>query len=122
MSYPPGPPGPPYPNLPQPYGGFDPGAPWGRDAYGVPYSDKQKVTAGVLQLLCFFSVCGVGRLYAGHSAIGTIQLIGGLASIPLMFVCVGLVTWPMFLLWTLIDGIMILCGRSVDGRGFPLRP
>ena len=71
---------------PYPYGGYPPqyptqstpaGYPYAGAPYGVhpitgePYSDKSKVTAGLLQLLLpFIGICGVGRLYAGHAVIG----------------------------------------------------
>ncbi len=102
----------------------DPVAPWGRDPYGVPYSDKSTMTAGLLQVLLTVrcAIGGVGRLYAGHVAIGLLQLLGILVSIPLMFVLVGFLTLPAFVLWSLVDGILMFTGRPVDGAGRPLRP
>ena len=77
---------------------------------GIPYSDKQKTLAGILQLLPLVSlIAGVGRLYTGHIGIGIAQLLLG---------CVG-IGW----IWSIIDGIIILTGdemTDVDGR--PLRP
>jgi TM2 domain-containing membrane protein YozV len=81
-------------------------APFGREpATGIPYSERQKVVAGVLQLLLPF---GVGRFYTGH--IGT-----GLAQLLLSFVGIGV-------LWAFLDGLVILLGRPLDGDGRPLRP
>ncbi|GAA2075212.1 hypothetical protein GCM10009821_12810 [Aeromicrobium halocynthiae] len=96
----------------------------GRDPWGVPYSDKSRTTAGLLQVLLTFmcAVGGVGRLYAGHTAIGLLQLLGILVSIPMMFLLVGLLTLPAFVLWSLIDGILMFTGRPVDAAGRPLRP
>jgi TM2 domain-containing membrane protein YozV len=70
---------------------------------GLPYSDKQKLVAGLLQLV----LPGVGRLYAGHTGIGIAQLVS------LLF-CVGAV-------WGFIDAILILAGKVRDGEGRPLR-
>lgn len=90
---------PPYgvaPTLPAPYG-IEP-------ATGIPYSDRQKVVAGLLQILV---PMGVGRLYSGHVGIGLAQLVTS-------FFVVGVI-------WSFIDGIVILLGRAVDERGRPLR-
>ncbi|WP_375002157.1 hypothetical protein [Aeromicrobium sp. CTD01-1L150] len=113
------PPGPAWGQVPP-----DPSAPYGRDPFGAPYSEKSRTTAGLLQLLLTLlcSVGGVGRLYAGHVGIGLLQLLGMLISVPLMFVLIGFLTFPAFWLWSLIDGILMLTGRPLDGRGLPLRP
>jgi hypothetical protein len=83
-----------------------PDAPYGRDPDTLqPYSEKNKVIAGVLQLVLPF---GVGRFYTGHIATGVAQLL--LSSIG-----IGMI-------WAFIDGIVILAGRPRDPRGRPLRP
>jgi hypothetical protein len=83
-----------------------PDAPYGRDpATGLPYSDRHQVLAGVLQLLLPF---GIGRFYTGHTGIALAQLL-------LVFVGVGVV-------WSFIDGIVLLVGRPTDRYGRPLRP
>ena len=113
------PPSAPYPYPPHPYPvhpgatypvafppphGLD--APYGREpATGVPYSERHKLIAGLLQLLL---PIGIGRLYTGHTGIGVAQLL-------LSFIGVGMV-------WAFIDGIVILAGRPVDQDGRPLRP
>ncbi|MEV0295525.1 TM2 domain-containing protein [Nocardia sp. NPDC050710] len=89
-----------------PPGGYNPGdpeAPYGRDMYGVPFSDKEKLTAGLLQL--FLGGFGVGRFYTGHTTIGVLQLVtcGGCG------------------VWALIDAIMMLTGKVPDSLGRPLR-
>ncbi|WP_405497826.1 TM2 domain-containing protein [Nocardia sp. NBC_00511] len=85
-----------------PYGG-DPEAPYGRDPFGVPLSDKSKLTAGLLQLLV--GGLGLGRFYMGYTTIGVLQLVtcGGCG------------------IWALIDGILILTGKVPDPQGRPLR-
>ncbi|MTE13905.1 TM2 domain-containing protein [Nocardia aurantiaca] len=85
-----------------PYGG-DPEAPYGRDPFGVPLSDKSKLTAGLLQLL--IGSLGIGRFYLGYTTIGVLQLVtcGGCG------------------VWALIDGILILIGKVPDPQGRPLR-
>jgi TM2 domain-containing membrane protein YozV len=94
-AYPPPPPG--------AYTG-DPNAPFGVDPYGRPYSEKSKVTAGVLQL--FLGGFGVGRFYTGHTGIALGQL----------FTCGGCG------IWALIDGIMLLAGNNqTDAQGRVLR-
>jgi hypothetical protein len=90
----------PYPGgLPMP----QPGAPYGVDQYGRPYSDKSKVVAGVLQIV--LGGVGAGRWYTGHYGIAAAQLVtcGGLG------------------IWALIDGIMMLVGNVTDPQGRPLR-
>jgi TM2 domain-containing membrane protein YozV len=87
----------------------DPNAPYGYDPKtGLPYSDKQKMVAGLLQVL--LASFAVGRFYTGHTGIAIAQI---------------LVTWGlcgMGVFWPLIDGIMMLTGDSTDAQGRPLRP
>lgn len=92
-----------YPSPQQyPYG-YDPTAPYGRAPNGEPYSDKQKVVAGLLQI--FLGGVGAGRWYLGDTGIALAQL----------FTCGGLG------IWALIDGIMMLTGNVRDKYGRPLR-
>jgi TM2 domain-containing membrane protein YozV len=94
---------------------------------GQPYSDKSKLTAGLLQLLLsiFLALPGIGRLYAGNTNIGGIQL--ALAIIAwLGTLCAAVLVLPVFLLigvwiWGIVDGILLLTGRPVDGQGRLLR-
>jgi hypothetical protein len=108
--YPPPPGGPPgYGGAPQHYpppGNYlvAPGAPYGIEPRsGLPYSDKQKLAAGLLQFL----MPGLGRIYAGHTGVGIAQLVTA-------FFCVGAI-------WAIIDAVMILSGKVPDGEGRPLR-
>jgi len=142
----PAPPGPDEPTAPHaaspqlPYGaqapwsgphqapGWYPGGPYQTAPYGVhpasgiPYSDKSKTTAGLLQLLLpFVGVCGVGRLYTGHLAIGLVQLLGMFVGFVLILAVVGLLVVPAIWLWSVIDGAVILAGNSTDAQGRPLR-
>ena len=92
-----------YPSPQQyPYG-YDPTAPYGRAPNGEPYSDKQKVVAGLLQI--FLGGVGAGRWYLGDTGIALAQ----------RFTCGGLG------IWALIDGIMMLTGNVRDKYGRPLR-
>lgn len=87
---------------PPAYGPPQPGAPWGVDQFGRPYSDKSKIVAGVLQLV--LGAFGAGRWYTGHYGIAVAQLLtcGGLG------------------VWALIDGILMLVGNVTDPMGRPL--
>ncbi|WP_432827785.1 TM2 domain-containing protein [Dactylosporangium sp. CA-092794] len=96
---------------------------------GQPYSDKSKLVAGLLQLLpaFFFALGGIGRLYAGNIALGVAQLILSVVVGWVAFWCGFLLLFPFVItgglwIWFLIDGIMMLAGRPVDGQGRPLRP
>jgi TM2 domain-containing membrane protein YozV len=95
---------------------------------GIPYSDKSKLTAGLLQLLLGLLVCvgGVGRLYAGNGAMGGLQVgASALAWISLCclgWVGVGVILFLAAWIWFIVDGIVMLTGRPVDGHGRPLRP
>ncbi|BAJ28670.1 MULTISPECIES: TM2 domain-containing protein [Kitasatospora] len=69
------------------------------------WSDKSKVTAGLLQI--FLGGFGVGRFYTGHigMAIGQLVTCGG------------------FGIWSLIDGILFLTSDNrTDAQGRVLRP
>ncbi|CAN5222892.1 hypothetical protein BH09ACT12_BH09ACT12_08540 [soil metagenome] len=125
--YPPAPGQSGYPPAPYGYGPPAPGlygAPgWGVDAYGQPYSDKTKTTSGLLQLLLpLVTVCGVGRLYAGHIGIGLLQLLGFYVSLcGLGWLGIGFVIAGGIWLWTVIDGIVMLSGQPRDGQGRLMR-
>lgn len=78
-------------------------------AYPTPYggnfpalrSDRSRTLAGILQLV----LPGVGRIYLGYAAYGVLQLV-----LTFCFL-VGL-------LWSFIDGILILAGSpKLDGYG-----
>jgi TM2 domain len=109
---PPGGYGPPPGGYGGPPGGMPPGgmmmqpnAPFGIDPVsGMPYSDKSKMVAGLLNIFLF----GVGRLYTGHIGLGIAQIL------TTLFCGVGY-------FWALIDGIMMLTGKVPDAQGRPLR-
>lgn len=67
-------------------------------------SDRYRVVAGVLQIIFPF---GVGRFYTGHTGIALAQLFT-------MFIGVGVI-------WSFIDGIILLAGGGTDAYGRPLR-
>lgn len=71
----------------------------------VGYSDKSRIAAGVLQIVFPF---GVGRFYTGHIGIAVAQLL-------LVFVGVGVI-------WSMIDGIILLASGGTDRYGRPLHP
>jgi hypothetical protein len=99
---PPGPPG-----MPGHPGGMmiSPHAPYGIDPMtGVPFSDKSKLVAGLLQI--FLGSFGVGRFYTGHIGLGVAQL---------------LLSWLTCGIWPLVDGILMLMGKVPDAQGRPLR-
>ena len=108
--YPGGYPGGGMPGMPgMPGGMVSADAPYGIEpTTGRPYSDKQKLTAGLLQI--FLGSFGVGRFYTGHTGLAIAQIA---------------VTWlscGIGGLWPLIDGIMMLTGSVTDSNGRPLRP
>jgi TM2 domain-containing membrane protein YozV len=84
-----------------------PGAPYGiHPATGIPYSDKQKLVAGLLNIF----VAGVGRMYIGQVGLGVAQLL------------VTIFTCGIGALWPIIDGIIILTKDDAkDAQGRILR-
>jgi hypothetical protein len=74
-----------------------PGAP-------VGYSEKSCLAAGLLQILLPF---GTGRFYTGHIGIAVAQLV-------LVFVGIGVI-------WSIIDGILLITTGGTDRHGRPLR-
>jgi TM2 domain-containing membrane protein YozV len=71
----------------------------------VPYSDKSKIAAGVLNIV----FPGIGRIYAGHVGTGLLMILTSF--------CFGI-----GYIWSLIDGILYLVGTNkVDSRGRPFR-
>jgi hypothetical protein len=68
------------------------------------YSERYRVVAGVLQIVFPF---GVGRFYTGHTKIAVAQLLTSL-------IAVGVV-------WSFIDGIIMLASGGTDGDGRELR-
>ena len=72
--------------------------------YTPAYSDKNKIAAGILQILLPF---GVGRFYTGHTGIAVAQLLTSLLFIGVI--------------WSIIDGIILLISGGTDGEGRRLR-
>ncbi|WP_068269134.1 TM2 domain-containing protein [Aldersonia kunmingensis] len=106
------------PGYPQPgYGAYPanpaypyatPDAPYGRHPItGEPFSDKQKVTAGVLQI--FLGAFGAGRFYLNQPGLAWAQI------------AVTWLTCGLGGIWPLIDGILMLTGNVRDKFGRPLR-
>jgi TM2 domain-containing membrane protein YozV len=81
-------------------------APYGFHPSGIPYSDKSKIVAGLLQVLL---PLGIGRMYMGHTGIGVAQLL------------VTIVTCGVGALWPFVDGIIILVNDTKDADGRMLR-
>ena len=88
----------------------NPAAPYGvHPVTGIPYSDKSKLVAGLLQI--FLGGFGVGRFYLGDNKIAIWQIV------------VTVLTCGLGSIWGLIDGIIILATDNVtDPQGRPLRP
>ena len=83
--------------------GFNPAAPYGfHPQTGIPYSDKSKIVAGLLQVLL---PLGIGRMYMGHTGMGVAQLL------------VTIVTCGVGAIWPFVDGIIILVNDSKDAQG-----
>lgn len=98
-------PGPQYAGAP---GWMDPSAPYGRHPVtGEPFSDKQKLTAGLLNIL--LGAFGAGRFYLNQPGIAVAQI------------AVTWLTCGIGGIWPLIDGIMMLTGSVRDEHGRPLR-
>jgi TM2 domain-containing membrane protein YozV len=93
----------------------------------VQWSDKNKIVAGLLQIVPGFlmGLGGIGRLYAGHTTLGVIQLaatVFGWISFWCGFVfVVPFLVFAAMWIWFVIDGIVLLAGRSLDGQGRLLR-
>ncbi|GAB3496467.1 DUF1707 SHOCT-like domain-containing protein [Amycolatopsis cihanbeyliensis] len=85
---PPAPPAPPGPPAPRPA------------AEPALVSEKSRVVAGVLQLVLPF---GTGRFYTGHIGIAVAQLL-------LVLVGVGVI-------WSMIDGVLLLVNGGTDAQG-----
>jgi TM2 domain-containing membrane protein YozV len=87
--------------------GYHPAAPYGvHPPTGIPYSDKSKIVAGLLQVLL---PLGIGRMYMGHTGIGVAQLL------------VTIFTCGVGALWPFVDGIIILVNDTKDADGRMLR-
>ncbi|MGG7104007.1 NINE protein [Rhodococcus sp. 24CO] len=92
----------------QPFGYVDPSAPFGRDPItGQPFSDKSKVTAGLLGIL--LGGFGAGRFYLNQPGTAIAQI------------AVTWLTCGIGGIWPLVDGIMMLTGSVKDKYGRPLR-
>jgi len=116
------PPPPPPPAAPQPGPGYQgyqqPGVPAGaygvssqapyglHPATGIPFSDKSKIVAGLLQIFLPF---GIGRFYIGDNKLGVIQLV------------VTVLTCGIGGIWGIVDGIIMLATDSKDANGYMLR-
>lgn len=92
-------------DLPAPHPAFmaPPPAPLPPPYVPAVYPDRSRVVAGVLQLVVPF---GIGRFYLGDIRIAVAQLL-------LVFVGVGVI-------WSLIDGVLLLVGEA-ESYGRPRR-
>lgn len=82
-------------------------APFGvHPVLGIPYSEKSKDIAGLLQILV---PVGLGRFYTGHMKLAIAQLL------------VTLCTLGLGSVWCLVDAIRIFMGRCTDVNGNLLR-
>ena len=89
-------------------GMMQPHAPFGVDPMtGMPFSDKSKMVAGLLQI--FLGSFGAGRFYTGHMGLAIAKI------------AVTWLTCGAGAIWQLIDGIMMLMGKVPDAQGRPLR-
>ena len=89
-------------------GMMQPHAPFGVDPLtGMPFSDKSKMVAGLLQI--FLGSFGAGRFYTGHMGLAIAQI------------AVTWLTCGAGAIWPLIDGVMMLMGKVPDAQGRPLR-
>ncbi|HEU5475871.1 MAG TPA: DUF1707 domain-containing protein [Actinophytocola sp.] len=68
------------------------------------YSEKSRIAAGLLQILLPF---GTGRFYTGHIHIAVLQLV-------LVFTGIGVI-------WSIVDGILLIANGGTDRYGRPLR-
>jgi TM2 domain-containing membrane protein YozV len=84
-------------------------APYGLDPRtGIPYSDKSKIVAGLLQILLPF---GIGRYYIGDTSTGVWMTVATVLTCGLAHI------------WVLIDGILMLVRDDTkDAQGYILRP
>ena len=106
--YGPPPPGPGMMGMQPMMGGPMQQAPFGVDPMtGMPFSDKSKMVAGLLQI--FLGIFGAGRFYTGHMGLAIAQI------------AVTWLTCGAGGIWPLIDGIMMLMGKVPDAQGRPLR-
>lgn len=97
------PPPPPMPSPPPatPYGTLAP-APFAYPVASAPRSDKNRLLAGILQLI----IPGAGRLYLGYAAYGVLQFV--------LTPCGFFIGY----IWSLVDGVIILSGGlKQDGYG-----
>lgn len=90
---------------------------------GLPYSDKERLTAGLLQLIIsLIGLPGIGRLYTGYTAIGLVQLVGAIVGWVLTCILIGLPLAIGMWIWGIVDGIIMLTSRtSTDAQGRVLR-
>ncbi|WP_342371789.1 NINE protein [Propioniciclava soli] len=84
-------------------------APYGLDGRtGVPFSDRSRAVAGLLQVL--LAPFAAGRLYLGDTKLALTQIV------------VSWATCGLGAVWPLVDGIRLLVTHPVDHTGRPLRP
>ena len=87
---------------------MNPEAPYGIEPHtGIPYSDKERIVAFVLQFL--LGAFGAGRIYTGHTGMAIAQI------------AVTWLTCGIGGIWPLIDSFFMLAGKVTDVQERPLR-
>lgn len=80
---------------------------------------KSKKAAGLLAI--FLGAYGVHNFYMGYTGKAIFQLILTIVGTLLSYFIVGLIPVFAVLIWTIIEGIIILSSKEYkDARGIPL--
>ncbi len=83
---------------------------------GRRYREDQKSRVAYIILAVFLGNLGIHNFYAGRTSSGIAQLLITVISIPLMFACIGFVTFWIPYVWSLIEIIVV----EEDGNRVPM--
>jgi TM2 domain-containing membrane protein YozV len=78
-------------------------------------SERQRIVYIILALS--LGSLGVHNFYAGRATQGIIQLLVSAASVMLLFVGIGLLTWAALGVWLIIE----ICTVTTDGEGLKMK-
>ena len=88
---------------------------------GAPITSlQQRNLLAAFLLTAHLGITGLHQVYLGRATQGWIRFALLFAAIPLSFIIIGFLIYPVLIIWTIVDFFIVALGKRVDGQGMPL--